>query len=138
MCSYAIRASLSYLFSCFMCVVPYVLSCHAWFPYMFLCLTCLLPKGVLCPSYFTFFRCLIRNRLSCISCLIALVSRVSCIFYILAIFFFYPSATVNQHGIKFLLKKSCYISFFIGDISLQDPLTYDDLTVLIYQPEFVR
>ena len=65
---------------------------------------------------------------------------VSLVFFIfqLFFFFFYPSATVNQHGIKFLLKKSCYISFFIGDISLQDPLTYDDLTVLIYQPEFVR
>ena len=68
-------------------------------------------------------------------------SRISCLLrflYFSYFIFFYPSATVNQHGIKLLLKKSCYISFFIGDISLQDPLTYDDLTVMIYQPEFVR
>ena len=115
-------------------LVSRVVSLHAFVPY--------LPLTERGPVPLVLYFLQVSHTQQTLMHIMSYSSRISCLlcflYFSYFFFFFYPSATVNQHGIKFLLKKSCYISFFIGDISLQDPLTYDDLTVLIYQPEFVR
>ena len=98
----------AYVFSCLTC-----LMCLA--PYMLSCLTCLMPYVLLC------------SRASYHTC-----CYTPCTSYL-------TYSTVNHYDMQPLLMGCYYRVFFIKDIiNLPDLLIYVNLTILIYQPAFIR